>query len=94
MKLKRLLLNVVAWVAFAVGIGMILWKVFGNSPTVAEILVPFVVFSLMKVWDNNGSITDVGYKVEVLSVNTKHAFEKVGVDIKRMESKIDGLVKK
>ena len=26
-KLKRLVLNVVAWVAFVVGVGMVVWKV-------------------------------------------------------------------
>jgi len=93
-ELKRKILDAIAWIALVVGIIMILWRVFGNSPTDLAVISPFIVLGLVKIWSNNNTIKDVGYQVKLLSNNTKSSFEKVRGDMSRIESKIDSLLNK
>lgn len=79
-QLKKQILDILFWVALAVGIIMILWKIFGDSPTDLAIITPFIAMALMKIWSNSGAIKDIGHQVKVLSINTKSAFEKVRED--------------
>ena len=90
-QIKRKILDVIAWVALAVGVVMIIWKIFGNSPSIAEVLAPFVVLALVKVWKNSEGVMGVGHGLEILSVNTKSAFDKIREDTGRIENKIDEL---
>lgn len=80
-KLKQKILNTIAWIAFAIGIVMVLWRIFGNSPTDLAVISPFVVFGLAKIWYNSNTILE-------LKINMKHGFDKVREDINRLESKI------
>lgn len=73
-ELKRKILDATAWVALIVGIMMILWRIFGDSPTDIQIISPFILFGLMKIWSTNGELKD--FKTEV-----KLSFRKVGEDI-------------
>ena len=77
-----------------VGVIMVLWRIFGNSPTDIAVISPFIVFGLAKVWSNNEEIKNVGYQVKLLARNTKHSFEKVRSDINKIENKFDNLSKK
>ena len=86
-KLKRQILDTIAWIALIVGIVMVLWKIFGNSPSGLEVIIPFIVLALMKIWSNNNRIWE-------LEIKMKNSFEKVRGDTKRIENKIDLLNKK
>jgi len=93
-KLKKQILNIISWIALAIGIIMVLWRIFGNSPTDLAVIAPFIVFAIMKIGANSGAIKDVGHQVKILSMNTKFAFDKVRRDIHRIETKIDKLGRK
>ena len=73
---------------------MIIWKVLGNSPSDLEILAPFIVMSLIKIWSNSDRVRDVRHEVNILSVNIKSSFRDVKKDFDRIENKIDLLNKK
>ena len=83
-KLKRKILNIIFWIALAVGIIMVLWRIFGDSPTDLAIITPFIVMFVSKMLDMNETIREVGYQVKILSINTKSAFEKVREDFKNL----------
>lgn len=93
-ELKRKILNILFWILLVIGLIMIIWKIFGKSPSDVAILIPFIVMLLIKIWSNSDRIRDVGYQVKILSMNTKSAFEKVRKDMNRIENKIDGLSKR
>lgn len=93
-KLLRKTLDTIAWIALIIGIILLIWKIFGNSPTGFEIITPFIVFGLTKIWSNNEKINDIDYKVSLSSRNTKHSFEKVREDIHYLKNKLDNLSNK
>jgi len=86
-KLKKQILDIIFWVALIVGIIMILWKIFGDSPTDLAIITPFIVMALMKIWSNSRAIKDVGHQIKILSINTKSGFEKVRKDFENLKLK-------
>jgi len=97
-ELKRKILNVVAWVALAVGIVMVIWRIFGDSPTDLAVISPFIVLGLAKIWNVNSELNDFKYdfshQIRTLSTNTRSPFEKVKGDTGRIENKIDDLLSK
>ena len=91
-EIKKLILDIIFWVALVIGIIMIIWRIFGDSSTDLAIITPFIVMVLMKIWSNTGAIKDVDHQVKVLSMSTKSAFDKVKGDINRIENKLDILI--
>lgn len=73
---------------------MIVWRIFGNSPTDIELIGPIIVMSMMKRWANSEAIKDIGYQVKTLSLNTKTAFEKVKDDFDNLNSNMNNLKNK
>lgn len=84
-KIKKQILDILFWVALAVGIIMVLWRIFGDSPTDIAIITPFIVMSLIKIWSNSKEIKDIGYQVKLLSINTKSSFDKVKDEIESLK---------
>lgn len=85
-KLKRQILNILAWVALAVGIIMIIWRIFGDSPTDLAIITPFIAIILIKIWSNSDRIRDIGYQIKLSSINTKSSFDKIKIDIDNLKN--------
>jgi len=84
--IKRKILDIIAWIALIVGIIMVLWRIFGNSPTDLAVVTPFIIFGLAKTWSNNNKIYD-------LEIKMKNNFNKAKEDMNRIENKIDKLKK-
>jgi len=66
--------DVVFWVALVVGIVMVLWRVFGNSPTDLQVVAPFIVMGFSKMWGMNERLVR-------LEMKTAGGFRRVGDDI-------------
>jgi len=86
-KLLRKILDVIAWIALIVGIIMVIWRIFGDSPTDLAVISPFIVLGLAKIWTNNNNIKEVDYQIRLLARSTKHSFEKVREDIDKLSNK-------
>lgn len=82
---KKQILNILFWIFLIIGIIMIIWKIFGNSPTDIEILIPFIIMILLKLWSNNENIREVKYQVKLLEKGTKSSFEKVRDDLNNIK---------
>jgi len=80
--IKIKILDAVFWIALTVGIIMILWRIFGNSPTDFAVIIPFIVMGLSKIWSNNNRIWG-------LEIRMKNSFDKARGDMNRIENKID-----
>ncbi len=89
MSVKRKILDIIFWIALIVGIIMILWRIFGESPTDLAIITPFIVMALMKIWSNSLEIRKVGYQVKLLSNNTRQGFDKVREDFEKIRKDIN-----
>ena len=85
--LKKTILEIIFWVALIIGIIMVLWRIFGDSPTDLAIITPFIVMLVSKMWDMNNDFRDFKHQV-------KSSFSKVSGDINRIENKIDSLINK
>ena len=83
-ELLRKILNIIAWIALIVGVIMVLWKIFGNSPTDLALISPFVVFGLAKIWGIDNSLRDFKY-------NVKLSFKKVDNDMNDLKKKANNL---
>ena len=79
-KLLRKIINIIAWIALIVGIVMVIWRVFGNSPTDLAVISPFIVFGLAKVWDIGNELKDFKHDV-------KFSFKKVRDDINKLSKR-------
>ena len=66
--------DVVFWVALVIGIVMVLWRVFGNSPTDLQVVAPFIVMGFSKMWGMNERLVR-------LEMKTGHGFRRAGEDI-------------
>ncbi len=86
-KLKRQILEILFWIALIVGIIMIIWRIFGDSPTDLAVISPFIVMGLVKIWTNNNRIWE-------LEIKMKNSFDKVKENMNRIENKIDLLIKR
>ena len=73
-ELKRKILETIARIALIVGIIMVLWRIFGNSPTDFAVITPFIIFGLAKIWSTNWELKN--FKTEV-----RLSFRKVREDI-------------
>jgi len=85
--IKKIILDIVFWIALIVGIIMVLWRIFGNSPTDLALITPFIVMLISKIWNVNNELKDFKWEV-------KSSFNKVRGDMNRIETKIDKLGRK
>ena len=67
-------LDVLFWVFLVIGIVMVLWRIFGNSPTDLQIIVPFIAVGFVKMWGMNERLVR-------LEMRTVSGFRRVGDDI-------------
>lgn len=84
MKMLNWILNIIAWIALIIGIVFLLWKIFGNSPTDLQVIIPFIIFGIAKIWEINNNQKEFEFEVKL-------SFSKVKEDMKRIENKIDNL---
>ena len=64
-----------------VGIILLLWYIFGNSPTELAIILTFALTILLKVWSISDNLKDFQYK-------TSLSFHKVRGDINNINNRL------
>ncbi len=80
-KLKKQILNIIFWIALIVGIVMVLWRIFGNSPTDLTVITPFIIMLISKIWSMDNESREFRYQI-------KSSFNKVRQDMSRIENKL------
>ena len=79
---KIKVLDILFWVFLVIGVVMVLWRVFGNSPTDLQVVVPFVIMGLVKVWN-------VNERQIKLEMGTKNGFSRIKQDFGLLKQDID-----
>ena len=73
---RRKVLNIIYWILLLIGIVLILWRVFGNSPSDIQVISPFITLGILKIWDIGNELKDFKHEV-------KMSFSKVREDVNK-----------
>ncbi len=72
------ILNILFWIALIISIILVIWRIFGNSPTELNIVIVLFLTLMFKVWAISDDLN--GFKHEV-----KLSFVKVKSDINELK---------
>lgn len=78
--------RILFWIFAVICVVLLLWLIFGNSPTELFISSAVVILIIMKIWEMNEKLV----KVEI---GTKNGFCNMGQDIKMIKQNME-LIKK
>ena len=78
--------DILFWIFFVIGIAMILWKIFGNSPTDLQVVIPFIIMGFLKIWGMNERMIK-------LEMKTKNGFYNMKRDMNLIKQDLN-LIKK
>lgn len=94
-KLKRMInwiLNLLLIVFFIIVIYLILERVFGNSPTDFQLILwisGFFGTAILKIFN---LIYDINRETGELKTNVKNGFDRIKIDIRLINNKLDNLI--
>ncbi len=81
--MKKDIKEILFWIFLLIGIALLIWNVFGNSPTELITLSTLIFTLLLKVW----SISDRQIKSEVKTNRLERSFMKLVKDFKEHKHK-------
>jgi len=81
MKLRDIL-NILFWILLIIVIILILWRIFGNSPSDLSIIITALFALLLKMWTISDELNSFKHEV-------KFSFYKVKKDMSSIKNKID-----
>jgi len=81
--MKKDIKEILFWIFLLIGIALLIWSVFGNSPTELITLSTLIFTLLLKVW----SISDRQIKSEVKTNRLERSFMKLVKDFKEHKHK-------
>jgi peptidoglycan hydrolase CwlO-like protein len=74
--------NILFWITLVIGLLLLLWYIFGNSPTELAIILTFMLMLMFKMWAISDNLNNFKYE-------TKFSFHKVREDIGKINNKLD-----
>ena len=74
---KRKILNILFWVLLLIVIALILWRIFGNSPTDLQIIIPIMLMFLVKMWTISDEVKELKHEVRMSFSKVKSELEKI-----------------
>jgi len=74
---KRKILNILFWVLLLIVIALILWRIFGNSPTDLQIIIPIMLMFLVKMWTISDEVKELRHEVRMSFSKVKSELEKI-----------------
>jgi len=75
---KKQILNILFWILLIIGIVLILWRIFGNSPTDLSIILTFTLMLMFKMWA-------IGDELKEFKQEVRFSFNKVKTDFEKLE---------
>lgn len=88
---KRKILDILFWVFLIIGVILLLWRIFGNSPSELAVIMPFVLMLMFKMWSISDGLKDFRYEVRNSFVNVKTDMGEMKKDIDGVKADVDGL---
>ena len=80
---RKNIFNILFWIALIVGIILILWIIFGNSPTELSVVVTFMLALLFKIWSISDETKEFKHEVKMSFVRVRQDFN----ELKKLEIK-------
>ena len=74
--IRKQILNTLFWILLIIGIILVIWKIFGDSPTDLQIILTFMLMLLFKIWAISDELKEFKYEV-------KTSFSKVKQDLSK-----------
>ncbi len=72
MKLRKIL-DILFWISLITAIALLLWYIFGNSPTELAIILTFIITLMLKMWSISDDLKDFKHEDhKTLRVLTPH----------------------
>ena len=90
MKLRQIL-DILFWIALTIVVILVLWRIFGNSPTNLSIIVASLLTLLLKIWSISDNLNDLKYKT---SLSFHKAREEISMMNNKFESRFNNLESK
>ncbi len=88
---RKKIFDILFWVLLIVVIGLILWRIFGDSPTDLQIIIPIMLMMLVKMWSVSDGLKDFKYEVRTSFVKVKTEMSEMKKDIDGVRADIDEL---
>ena len=74
---KRKILNILFWVLLLIVVALILWRIFGNSPTDLQIIIPIMLMFLVKMWTISDEVKELKHEARMSFSKVKSQMEKL-----------------
>ena len=92
--LKRKILDILFWILLIIGIILLLWYIFGNSPTELAITITFILTLLLKVWSISDNLNNFQYKTILSFHKIREDINKTKEEINNIENKVNKIESK
>lgn len=79
---RKDVLNILFWILFVIVIILILWRIFGNSPSDLTIALPALLMVLLKMWSISDNLNEFKHEVKI-------SFNQVKTDMNNINQKLD-----
>ncbi len=76
---KKNVFNILFWILLAIGIGLLIWKIFGNTPSDLTIMLTFTLMLMFKIWSVSDDLKDFKHNVKISFNNMRNDFNKVKI---------------
>lgn len=82
---KNQILNMFAWISLIIGIILVIWFIFGDSPTEFYIALPFISTFFFKFWTLSNDVSYLKGDYNRFKENTRKSFNRTKDDVKEVK---------
>jgi Mg2+/citrate symporter len=79
---RKRIFNILFWIALIIGIVLILWMVFGDSPTELGVVITFMLALLFKIWSVSDETKEFKHEVKMSFVKVREDFSELKKKLK------------
>ncbi|MBU0466333.1 MAG: hypothetical protein KJ718_02505 [Nanoarchaeota archaeon] len=72
---KRQILNILFWITLIIAVILVIWRIFGNSPTELSIVIVLFLTLIFKVWAISDETKEFKHEVKMSFVKVKKDFD-------------------
>jgi len=80
--------NVLFWISLVVAMVLLIWNVFGSSPSEFIAIAAIIFMLVLKVWSVSDKQIKLEGKFNSLQLNIKHSFSKIKEDLSLIKKKL------
>lgn len=80
---KTKILNLLFWIFLIVGVILLIWRIFGQTPSELLVILPFIFTILFKIWSIGDELKEHKIDYNVFKENIKNSFINIKKDINK-----------